>query len=397
MPDTILILNAGSSSIKFALFELGSSGALERAARGEIERLGSEPSLVIQGRDGDIIEKKEWSGDAPPFEALVKMVIERIEAHQGAGRLVAVGHRVVHGGSTHVRPERITPDLVADLERLVPLAPLHQKHNLAPIRALVSLRPDLPQVACFDTAFHSTMPPVAYRYALPPEYEAEGIRKYGFHGLSYEYIAERLREVAPALADGRVIVAHLGNGASLAAIHGGRGIDTTMGFTALDGLVMGTRCGLIDPGVLLYLEQQRGMSAEEVYDLLYRRSGLLGISGIASDMRTLLASDDQRAREAVELFVYRIAWEIGALAAALGGLDGLVFTAGIGERSAPIREMVCARLGWLGAEIDGDTNAEHRPVISGRQSKIEIRVVPTDEELMIARHTLKLVGGDRQS
>jgi acetate kinase len=396
MSETILILNAGSSSIKFALFELGSSGALQRTARGEIERLGSEPSLVIEGRDGEVLEKKEWGRDAPSFEALVKTVIERIEAHQGAGRLVAVGHRVVHGGSTHLRPERITPDLLADLERLVPLAPLHQKHNLAPIRALVSLRPDLPQVACFDTAFHSTMPPVAYRYALPPEYEVAGVRKYGFHGLSYEYIAERLREVAPTLAGGRVIVAHLGNGASLAAILAGRGIDTTMGFTALDGLVMGTRCGLIDPGVLLYLEQQRGMSAEEVYDLLYRRSGLLGMSGVASDMRTLLASDEPRAREAVELFVYRIAWEIGALAAALGGLDGLVFTAGIGERSAPIREMVCARLGWLGAEIDGGANAAHQPVISGPQSKIEIRVVPTDEELMIARHTLKLVGSSRE-
>jgi acetate kinase len=234
------------------------------------------------------------------------------------------------------------------------------------------------------------MAPVAYRYALPPEFEAEGIRKYGFHGLSYEYVAERLREIAPSLAEGRVIVAHLGNGASLAAIHGGRGVDTTMGFTALDGLVMGTRCGSIDPGVLLYLEQQRGMSAADVYDLLYRRSGLLGMSGVASDMRTLLASEEPRAREAVELFVHRIAGKIGEMAASLGGLDGLVFTAGIGERSADIREMVCAKLGWLGAEIDPVANERHAPVIARPGSRIDIRVVPTDEELMIARHTLKL-------
>jgi acetate kinase len=390
MPDTILTLNAGSSSIKFALFTVDASGTLERSARGEVERLATEPSLVISGRDGGVIEKMEWDKNPPPFEAILRTVIERIEAHQGEDNLVAVGHRIVHGGSTHVRPERITPELLVDLERLVPLAPLHQKHNLAPVHALLSLRPELPQIACFDTAFHATMPPVAYRYALPPEFEAEGIRKYGFHGLSYEYVAERLRHVAPALAEGRAIVAHLGNGASLAAMHDGRGVDTTMGFTALDGLVMGTRCGSIDPGVLLYLERQRGMPADEVYDLLYRRSGLFGMSGVASDMRTLLASEAPRAREAVELFVHRIAGKIGEMAASLGGIDGLVFTAGIGERSAAIREMVCAKLGWLGAEIDAAANERHAPVIAGPESRFDIRVIPTDEELMIARHTLKL-------
>jgi acetate kinase len=390
MPDTILTINAGSSSIKFALFAIGASGVLERSARGEVERLTTEPSLVISGRDGKVVEKKEWGRESPGFEPILRTVIERIEAHQGGDNLIAVGHRIVHGGSTHVRPERITPDVLADLDRLVPLAPLHQKYNLDPVRVLVSLRPGLPQIACFDTAFHATMAPVAYRYALPPEFEAEGIRKYGFHGLSYEYVAERLREIAPSLAEGRVIVAHLGNGASLAAIHGGRGVDTTMGFTALDGLVMGTRCGSIDPGVLLYLEQQRGMSAADVYDLLYRRSGLLGMSGVASDMRTLLASEEPRAREAVELFVHRIAGKIGEMAASLGGLDGVVFTAGIGERSADIREMVCAKLGWLGAEIDPVANERHAPVIARPGSRIDIRVVPTDEELMIARHTLKL-------
>jgi acetate kinase len=393
MPDTILTLNAGSSSIKFALFEIGSSATPERRARGEIERLGGEPVLVISGRGGEVIERKEWGRDAPPFEALVRIAMERIETCLGGGALNAVGHRVVHGGSTHVRPERITAALLADLERLVPLAPLHQSHNLAPIRALAALRPDLPQIACFDTAFHATMPPVVFRYALPPQYEAEGIRKYGFHGLSYEYIAEKLREVAPSLADGRVIVAHLGNGASLCAIREGRAVDTTMGFTALDGLVMGTRCGAIDPGVILYLEQQRGMSAEEVYDLLYRRSGLLGVSGIASDMRTLLASEDGRAREAVDLFVHRVAGKIGELAASLGGVDGIVFTAGIGERSAAIREMVCAKLGWLGAEIDPKRNAEHAADIADPRSRLGILVIPTDEEWMIARHTLELVGG----
>ena len=261
------------------------------------------------------------------------------EGHLGADRLIAVGHRVVHGGPDHYRPERATAALLDALDRLTPLAPLHEPHNIAPIRAIAAARPNLLQVACFDTAFHHTMPKVATRFALPREYEQAGVRRYGFHGLSYEYIAGRLREIAPELAKGRVIAAHLGNGASLCAMLDGQSVDTTMGFTALDGLVMGTRSGNLDPGVILYLEQERGLSAKQVETLLYEQSGLLGVSGgLASDMRTLLASDDPHAKEAIELFVYRIAREIGALTSSLGGLDGLVFTAGIGEHAPEIRE-----------------------------------------------------------
>ncbi len=286
----------------------------------------------------------------------------------------------------------MTPELLAALDRLAPLAPLHEPHNIAPMRAIAAARPKLPQVACFDTAFHHAMPIVATRFALPREYEAAGVRRYGFHGLSYEYIAGRLRELAPDLAQGRVIAAHLGNGASLCAMLQGRSVDTTMGFTALDGLMMGTRCGNIDPGVILYLEEESGLTAKQVEDLLYRRSGLLGVSGgIASDMRTLLASADARAKDAIELFVYRIAREIGALTSSLDGLDGVVFTAGIGEHAPPIREMVCARLGWLGVALDPDANARSAAVISTPQSRVVVRVIPTDEEAMIARHTLETI------
>jgi acetate kinase len=278
------------------------------------------------------------------------------------------------------------------LDRLIPLAPLHEHHNVALIRAIAAIRPDLPQIACFDTAFHHGMPYLATRFALPREYEEAGVRRYGFHGLSYEYIAQRLRDAAPELAAGRVIVAHLGNGASLCAMRQGRSIDTTMGFTPLDGLVMGTRCGAIDPGVILYLLQQRGLTPGQVEDLLYHRSGLLGVSGgIGSDMRALLASADPHAREAIELFVFRIAREIGALTAMLGGLDGMVFTGGIGERAPAIRAMVGERLGWLGAEIDDDANDGNAAVISTPRSRIQLRVIPTDEEAMIARHTLNTI------
>jgi acetate kinase len=270
---------------------------------------------------------------------------------------------------------------------------LHEPHNVAPIRAIASARPGLPQVACFDTAFHHTMPKVATRFALPREYDDAGVRRYGFHGLSYEYVANRLREIAPEIAEGRVIAAHLGNGASLCAMRAGRSVDTTMGFSALDGLVMGTRCGDLDPGVILYLQQERGLSAKEVETLLYERSGLLGVSGgIASDMRALLASAEVWAKEAIELFVYRIAREIGALTSSLGGLDGLVFTAGIGERAPAVRELVCARLAWLGVAVDREANARNAEVISAPWSRLVVRVVPTDEEAMIVRHTLETVG-----
>jgi acetate kinase len=319
-------------------------------------------------------------------------VVAWTENHLGADTLIAVGHRIVHGGPDHDRPELATPELLALLDKLTPLAPLHEPHNLAPIRALRSVRPALPQVACFDTAFHHFLPKVATRFALPREFEAAGVRRYGFHGLSYEYIALQLRKLAPELGAGKVIAAHLGNGASLCAMQAGRSVDTTMGFTALDGLVMGTRCGTIDPGVILYLERERAMSAKQVEDLLYQKSGLLGVSGgISSDMRTLLASSDIHAKEAIELFVFRIAREIGALTSSLGGLDGIVFTAGIGEHAPQIRAQVCQRLGWLGVQLDDDANARDAGVISSAQSRVTVRVIPTDEEAMIAHHTLDVV------
>ncbi|HVJ55343.1 MAG TPA: acetate/propionate family kinase [Aliidongia sp.] len=392
MTDAVLTLNAGSSSIKFSLFEIDEADALTLVSHGAVDGIGSSPHFAAQDPAGKVLTEHRWSEPEPEFQSLIDHVLDWVEAHLGRDRLVAVGHRVVHGGPDHDRPERVTPELLTALDRLTPLAPLHEPHNVAPIRAIAEARRDLPQVACFDTAFHHSMPAVATRLALPREYEAQGVRRYGFHGLSYEYIAGRVREVAPTLADGRVIAAHLGNGASLCALQQGRSIDTTMGFTALDGLVMGTRCGSIDPGVVLYLEQECGLMAAQVEDLLYRKSGLLGVSGIASDMRTLLASEDPHAREAVELFVFRIAREIGALTSSLGGLDGLVFTAGIGEHAPEIRALVCARLGWLGAVLDPDANARSAPVISTPESRIEVRVIPTDEEAMIARHTLNAIG-----
>jgi acetate kinase len=338
-----------------------------------------------------VLAERRWPAGGPNYAALIEQVTGWAETHLGSDRLVAVGHRVVHGGPDYDKPQRVTPALLIALDKLTPLAPLHEPHNIAPMRAIQHARPDLPQVACFDTAFHHGMPVVATRFALPQKYEAEGVRRYGFHGLSYEYISGRLRETVPQLAKGRVIAAHLGSGASLCAMQDGHSIDTTMGFTALDGLVMGTRCGALDPGVILYLEQQHGMTAEAVETLLYNESGLLGVSGCASDMRTLLASDDPRARDAVDLFVFRIAREIGALTASLNGLDGLVFTAGIGEHAPQIRAMVCARLGWLGAVLDEEANARDGFAISRPESRIAIHVIPTSEETMIARHTLDTI------
>lgn len=393
MTEAILTLNAGSSSLKFALFRVDRPDTLALALRGEIEAIAAHPHFQAWDADGKALVDENWpdaaaGGSQPLFEK----VIDWTEAHLGLDRLIAVGHRVVHGGPDHAEPERVTPDLLAALDRITPLAPLHQPQNLAPIRAIAAARPDLPQVACFDTAFHHTMPAVASRFALPREYEAMAIRRYGFHGLSYESIASRLPELAPALARGRVIVAHLGNGASLCALDHGRSIDTTMGFSALDGLVMGTRPGTLDPGVILYLLQERGMTASEVEDLLYRRSGLLGVSGgISSDMRTLLESPDPRAAEAVELFTYRIAREAGGLTSSLGGLDGLIFTAGIGEHAPPIRAAVCKRLEWLGVVLDPAANERGDALISAPQSRVEVRVIATDEERMIARHTLASV------
>ncbi len=392
MTDAVLALNAGSSSIKFALFEVGPSGRLDRASQGQIEGIGTTPHFIARNPAGvTLAEQRLPNGADRLHEALLGDLLAWVEGHLGTAALVAVGHRVVHGGRDYAAPVRLDDSVIAALEGLTPLAPLHQPHSLSPIRALRALRPGLPQIACFDTAFHRTMPDVAARLALPRQYEEEGVRRYGFHGLSYEYIARRLGEITPALATGRVIVAHLGNGASLCAMHAGRSIDTTMSFTALDGLVMGTRCGAIDPGVLLYMLQQKGMSPHEVEDILYRRSGLLGVSGISSDMRALLASKEPQAREAVELFVFRAARQTASLAASLEGLDGLVFTAGIGEHAAEIRAALCARLGWLGVAIDPAANARHAARISRPDSRVEVRVIPTDEEAMIARHTLDVL------
>jgi acetate kinase len=388
----ILALNAGSSSIKFALLGVSEADTLHRIVEGEVDAVGSSPHFTARDSAGAVLAQESWTDLQLAFDDLMKKVIAWIEDRFGGDRLLGVGHRVVHGGSRHVQPELVTAEVLAELGALAPLAPLHEPHNLAPIRAIAAARPTLPQVACFDTAFHRTMPVVATRFALPREFEASGVRRYGFHGLSYESIAGRLREVAPELARGAVIVAHLGNGASLCAMRDCRSVDTTMGFTALDGLVMGTRCGSLDPGVILYLEQERGLTAEQTRELLYHRSGLLGVSGgLASDMRTLLASDDPRAREAIELFVYRAAREISALTGSLGGLDGLVFTAGIGEHAPEIRARICARLAWLGVQLDAGANAGNSAVISASASRVEVRVIPTDEEAMIARHALEVI------
>ncbi len=389
MPEAILTLNAGSSSIKFALYECP-AGARRLVSRGAIEGIGAAPTFTALAPDGTVLEDQHWAtGTHLDHEDLLEPLLTWVTSHLGEENLVAVGHRIVHGGSDFHSPTRIDDTVLAALEKLVPLAPLHQPHNIAAVRAIGSLRPGLPQVACFDTAFHHDMPAVATRLALPRKYAEEGVRRYGFHGLSYEYLIARLRELSPGLADGRVIAAHLGNGASLCAMRNGRSIDTTMGFTPLDGLVMGTRCGSIDPGALLYLQQADGLRTTDVERVLYHESGLLGVSGISHDMRILQASEDPHAREAIELFVYRLVKHVGALASVLGGLDALVFSAGIGEHSAGVRAAVCERLAWLGIECDTTANARHDSLISTSRSPVRVFVIATDEEAMIAEHTAR--------
>jgi acetate kinase len=306
---------------------------------------------------------------------------------------MVIGHRVVHGGPDYSAPVLIDDAILDRLQELVPLAPLHQPNNLAPIREVRRRYPQIPQVACFDTAFHRNHPEVADRYAISDEFYRAGVRRYGFHGLSYEYVAQSLREIEPALADGRVVVCHLGSGASMCAIHAGRSVDSTMGFTAVDGLPMGTRTGQLDPGVVLYLVQNRGFGAEEIEKFLYHQGGLKGLSGVSNDMRDLEASDARGAKLAIDYFVFRVVRETGALAAAMGGIDGIVFTAGIGEHSPEVRTAVIERLAWLGVELDPASNAKHGPVISTDASRLKALVVPTNEELMIARHSLRLVRG----
>jgi len=382
------VLNAGSSSLKFAFYE-GERAILT----GQVDGIGVRPSAKAAGADGKVLGPPDLGATPPatPGEVLPILMPWARQALAGR-RLDGLGHRVVHGGPRHARPQRVTPALLDELEALVPLAPLHQPHNLAPIRSMLVLNPDLPQVACFDTAFHRSVPEIAQAFALPFALHDEGIRRYGFHGLSYEYIASVLPQRAPEIAGGRVVVAHLGNGASLCAMKAGVSVASTMGFTALDGLPMGTRCGELDPGVILHLIRQKGMSVDAVEDLLYRRSGMLGVSGASSDFRDLLASDAPRSRFAVALFCYWAARHIGSLAAALGGLDGLVFTAGVGENAAPVRAAIGQACRWLGLELDEEANRRHGPRISAAGSRVAAYVVPTDENLMIARHTRALSG-----
>jgi acetate kinase len=392
MEGPILVVNAGSSSIKFSGYAAMDQQEPTLLFRGQIEGVGTTPHMIAKDAAGASIAEKRWPrGARSDHEALFDYLIRWMEAHLGDREPIAVGHRVVHGGTDFAAATRIDAAVLAALESLCPLAPLHQPHNLAAIRAIAAVSSTLPQVACFDTAFHRDRPAVAQRFALPRELHEAGIRRYGFHGISHDYIASALRERAPELARGRVVVAHLGAGASMCAMRAGKSIDTTMAFTALDGLPMATRCGALDPGVILYLLQQRGMSVERIEQLLYHESGLLAVSGQSADMRELLGSQDARAAQAVELFVYRIARELGALAAALGGLDGLVFTAGIGEHAPEIRRRVCDMSRWLGIVLDPVANKRGKERISAAESHVGVWALPTDEERMIARQTIEVL------
>ncbi len=385
--DAIGVVNAGSSSIKFAVF--GEDGQLlRRMLAGSVRDIGTpSPRLVLKNDAGEVLEAKQWEeGTSLGHEEAIAFLLERLPVQLKGHRIRAIGHRVVHGGEHHVAPVRVDAAVLRALNGLVPLAPLHQPHNLALIRTLLSTAPDLPQVACFDTAFHQTMPWVEQAFALPPGITERGVRRFGFHGLSYDYIASVMAQRDPALA-GRVVVLHLGSGASMCAMQGGKSVATTMGFTALDGLPMGTRCGTLDPGVVLYLMAELKMDHPRIQELLYQRSGLLGVSGISGDMRTLEASDATGAKDAIDLFVHAIKRQLGALTATLGGLDGIVFTAGIGENSALVRERVCRDAAWLGVELDEAANRTGESRISTTTSVVSAWVIPTDEEAVIAEQT----------
>jgi acetate kinase len=392
MTDTILVLNAGSSSIKFSLFA-AAGVELAVVADGQIEGIDTNPHFIAKDAAGQTVGEQRWAqGTRLGHDGAVAHIEDWLQVTYAAQhQLAAVGHRVVHGGADYSAPVRIDREVVAQLEKLIPLAPLHQPHNLAPIRILLERAPRLPQVACFDTAFHRSNPPLAQMFALPAELTEAGVRRYGFHGISYEYIASVLPQFDEHAARGKTVVLHLGNGASMCALQAGASVASTMGFTALDGLPMGTRCGAIDPGVLLYLMDERRMDARTIEKLLYNQSGLLGVSGISSDMRTLLASSDPRARLAIDLYCYRIGRELGSLAAALGGLEALVFTGGIGENSAVIRERVCRDAAWLGVTLDPAANAAGGPRLSTPEARTSAWAIPTNEELMIARHTHRLL------
>jgi acetate kinase len=387
MSTAIVVLNAGSSSLKFSLFAQ-SGDALELRVRGQAEGLTTAPRFVAKDARGETVASHSWGeGASLGHDAALEHILGFLREKAQGLQLLGVGHRVVHGGLKYSQPVRVDRAVVQELEQFIPLAPLHQPHNLTPIRLMLERQPGLPQVACFDTAFHRAQPELAQMFALPRQLHDEGVRRYGFHGLSYEYIASMLPQLDPAAAAGRSVVLHLGNGASMCALAGGRSMASTMGFTAVDGLPMGTRCGALDPGVILYLMDQRGMDARAVEKLIYNESGLLGVSGVSSDMRTLLASPDPQAALAVDLYVYRIARELGSLAAALGGLDAIVFTGGIGENSEHIRARVCRGAAWLGVALDEAANRGGGPRISVADSRVAAWAVPTNEELMIARHT----------
>jgi acetate kinase len=391
MADAIVVLNAGSSSIKFSLFTIAAD-VLELELRGQIEGLHGAPRFVSKDTGGEVVSERRWpEGMSLGHDGALEHLIAYLRAEVAQHHLVGIGHRVVQGGLEYRAPVRVDTTVLAALERFVPLMPLHQPNNLAPIRLLLERAPHLPQVACFDTSFHRTTPEISQMYALPAELHQAGVRRYGFHGLSYEYIVSVLPNHDTAAVTGRSVILHLGNGSSMCAVDAGRSVATTMGFTGVEGLPMGTRSGSLDPGVLLYLMDERGMGAREIEKLIYTQSGLLGVSGISADMRTLLESDKPRARQAIDLFLYRIRRELGSLAAALGGLDAIVFTGGIGENAAPIRAGVCRDAAWLGVDLDDDANSRGGPRISSEASRVQAWVIPTNEELMIARHTRRLL------
>jgi acetate kinase len=393
MREAILVINAGSSSVKFSVFETMADRSLSAGAHGQVEGIGTSPHFEVADPKGNKLADGPVVGDG--HSGAIAAIHDWFAAHAGSeAGFDGVGHRVVHGGSVYSQPVLIDSQIIAALEALIPLAPLHQPHHIAAIRAISAIAPKMPQVACFDTAFHRSQPALAQEFALPRELAAKGVRRYGFHGLSYEYIVSALPEFMPDCAEGKLVVAHLGNGASMCAIDRGRSVAATMGFTAIDGLPMGTRTGALDPGVILYLLQHERMDADAIEKLIYQRSGLLGVSGISSDMRTLLASNTQSAKEAVDLFVYRIGRELGSLAAALGGLDALVFTAGIGEHAPEIRARACREAHWLGITLDEEANAKGGPQISSPGSAVSAWVIPTDENLMIARHTRRLLDAE---
>jgi acetate kinase len=390
--ETILVINAGSSSIKFSAFAI-IGDRLEPLAAGQVEGIGTAPRFVARNGGGTLIKESSWQpvvagqGHANAFAVISGW----LRAYLAGQDLLAVGHRVVHGGPSLSAPLLIDNTVMETLEAIVPLMPLHLPHNLTAIRAIATTQPELPQVACFDTAFHRHHPQVADRYGLPWQLYEQGLRRYGFHGISYEYIVKRMAQAAPEIAKGRVVIAHLGSGASLCAVKNGRSIDTTMGFSALDGLLMGTRCGALDPGVLLYLLRERGMTADRIETLLYQESGLLGISGISNDLRDLIDNPEPRAQQAIDYFVYRVGQGLGAMTAALGGLDALVFTAGIGEHSDEIRRRICSDAAWLGIDLSAAANARNDDRISPVGHSPSVWVIATDEEWMIARHTLNCI------